>query len=129
MLSGSTRTRALLIYKDEILLVRNWLGTQQWSLPGGGVGNNETSRNGMQRELREELGIDIRPKHYQRLLKTRQKEHGAEFVAIVFQINLKSRVEFQIEKNELIEASWHKVSSLPDNLHPLVVHALKIKKK
>lgn len=128
-LAGTTRARALIVYEDEILLVRDWLGSQRWSMPGGGVRKGERSQQGLVRELQEELGLKIQPKQLKQIMKTKQDEHGARFLAIIFQINLTEKPKLTIKKNELIEAGWHSATKLPEEVHPLVSEALKIRKK
>jgi 8-oxo-dGTP pyrophosphatase MutT (NUDIX family) len=54
-----TRVRVLLIYKDEVLLVKNWFGPNIWQLPGGGTKIGESSTATAAREINEELGIKI----------------------------------------------------------------------
>src|SRR4051812_17481145 len=58
-LRGSQRTRVLIVCDEEILLVRGWLSTGQWSLPGGGLHKNEDPVAGAQREVAEEVGISL----------------------------------------------------------------------
>lgn len=129
MISGTKRTRALMICDEELLLVRGWLGSQRWNMPGGGTHKGEKSKKGLKRELREELDISIQQKHLKQILKIKQDEHGARFEAIIYQINLQSKPNFKIRKSELIEAGWHKIDNLPDHLHPVVKQALKARKK
>jgi len=127
-LAGSTRVRALLTYEDELLLNRAWIGSQKWSLPGGGVNKNEKPKKALKRELIEELDLKIPQKNYQRILKHHHTDHGADFLVILYQIDLDSRREFKVSRNEIIEAGWHKIDELPENTHPLVFEALKHRK-
>lgn len=129
IISGTTRARALIIYKDEVLLVRDWLGSQRWNMPGGGVHRGEKPKNGLVRELQEELSLEVQPKQLKQIMKAEQNEHGVRFLAVVCRLSLKSKQSFTIQKSELIEAGWHKLSKLPDNLHPIVLEALKASKK
>lgn len=127
-LSGSTRVRALMIYEEEVLLNRAWVGSQRWSLPGGGVDKNEKPKKALKRELIEELDLKIPQKNYRRILKHHHTDHGADFMVILYQIDLGSRREFKVKKNEIIEAGWHQIDKLPENTHPLVFEALKHRK-
>lgn len=127
-LAGSTRVRALLLFEDEVLLIRAWIGSQRWSLPGGGVNKNEKPKKALKRELIEELNLKIPQKNYHKILKHHHTDHGADHIVILYQINLKSRRNFEINKSEIIEAEWHKVDDLPDNTHPLVFEAFKHRK-
>ena len=49
--------RVLVLYGDEIILVRHRAGRTPWSLPGGGVHRHESFAAAAQREVREEAGI------------------------------------------------------------------------
>jgi ADP-ribose pyrophosphatase YjhB (NUDIX family) len=53
------RVSALLRWEDRILLIRHEKpGKEYWLLPGGGVNGGETLLDALNRELREEVGID-----------------------------------------------------------------------
>jgi ADP-ribose pyrophosphatase YjhB (NUDIX family) len=50
--------KALLSSDGKVLLVLHTYGPPQWELPGGGVHRHETPRDGIRRELREELALE-----------------------------------------------------------------------
>jgi len=55
------RAAGILVHQGQILLVRHEKGDQSyWLLPGGGVEYGETVEEGLKREFREEVGLDIR---------------------------------------------------------------------
>lgn len=56
-LRGTTRTRALVICRGEVLLVKNWLSDNRYGLPGGGMHAGEQLLAAMERELAEEVGL------------------------------------------------------------------------
>ncbi|MEL6151203.1 MAG: NUDIX domain-containing protein [Chloroflexota bacterium] len=58
------RASAIIIHEEHLLLHRGH-NDDWWSLPGGGIEAGETSRQTLQREMREELHTDI---HITRLL-------------------------------------------------------------
>ena len=53
------RAVALLRQEDRILLQRE-TGDDLWALPGGGVEAGESAETTVRRELREELGLEVR---------------------------------------------------------------------
>src|ERR1035438_9542189 len=61
-LMGSVRSRVIISCGDQILLIRNWLGPGDYTLPGGGIRKNEEPGDGAVRELKEETGLDIETK-------------------------------------------------------------------
>ena len=54
------RAAGILVKEDRILLVRHEKnGKSYWLLPGGGVDFGESVADGLKREFREEVGLDI----------------------------------------------------------------------
>jgi len=51
------RVRAMIQVGDEVLVVKHWLGDNNWHLPGGGKKNAEKSLETACREVEEELSI------------------------------------------------------------------------
>ena len=63
------RVRVVLLYEDEVLVVKNWFGPNSWQLPGGGRKRNEKIIEAGIREIKEELSIDLIEKQCQQLTK------------------------------------------------------------
>lgn len=53
------RTRAIIRSEGKILFVRNWLGLQRWSLPGGAADAGEELVDAIIREVKEEVGVEV----------------------------------------------------------------------
>jgi 8-oxo-dGTP pyrophosphatase MutT (NUDIX family) len=54
--------RAYILFYDQgqVLLVKNWLSTDEWLLPGGGIRSNESPESAALREVHEELGLQVK---------------------------------------------------------------------
>ncbi len=52
--------RLVLVRDGRVLLVRHWYAPWAWTLPGGGVGRDETREQALIRETREETGFQLR---------------------------------------------------------------------
>jgi ADP-ribose pyrophosphatase YjhB (NUDIX family) len=57
--------RALVVYHDQVLLIRHRGGGRPWSLPGGGVERYERLDEAIRREIREESGVLVRVERLQ----------------------------------------------------------------
>jgi 8-oxo-dGTP diphosphatase len=107
---------------DELLLVRNWGGKQQWGLPGGGVERNESPEAAAKRELYEEVGVDvaigsltyIATIHYQ-------------YEAVIYATRIRKDAVPAKPHNpwEITDLQWFSIKNLPADLSPLVSLALK----
>jgi 8-oxo-dGTP pyrophosphatase MutT (NUDIX family) len=51
--------KCALFNDGQVLLVRHTYGPREWELPGGGLRRGEDPFSAIQRELREELGVEI----------------------------------------------------------------------
>jgi 8-oxo-dGTP pyrophosphatase MutT (NUDIX family) len=51
--------KCVLVNDGQVLLVRHTYGPKEWELPGGGVRRAEDPFAGIQRELREELQVEV----------------------------------------------------------------------
>lgn len=58
LIKNTNRTYVAVIFDDQLLLTKNWLGFQnKWRLPGGGVRSDESATQAAIRELLEEVGL------------------------------------------------------------------------
>ena len=48
----TTRSRVLIICGDEVLLLKGWLSTGRWGLPGGGIRRGEDPVEAVLRETK-----------------------------------------------------------------------------
>lgn len=128
-MSDKLRTRALITNNGNVLLLRNWVGSQRWTLPGGGTHSGEAPKQGLKRELIEELGLDLDMEKFKQILNTQQHEETVDFPIAVFEIRIQKLPALAVNRPEIIEAKWFDAEKLPENLHPVVEQALKASKK
>lgn len=98
-------------------MIRNSYGHRQWNLPGGGVGKNETPEKAAQREVLEEVGVqvsDLIP--LGEYLSTRQYKNDTVYC---FYAEIRSN-SFEINNDEISEAAWFPKNTIPE-LHSSAV--------
>lgn len=117
------RSRVMLWNENsELLLVRNWAGKQEWSLPGGGVERNESPVNAAKRELHEEIGINVPIKDL-----TYVATLDYQYEAWIYSASV-SEAGFPVKPHnpwEIADMQWFSIASLPPDLSALVPLALK----
>lgn len=115
------RTRALIVWNDEILLVRNVADYNRWTLPGGGVKPGEDYTEAIAREIDEELSIRQPTAEFQLIKRYDKTEVGEPYDKICYLLDLSESRSLQITlSSEILEARWFSVSQLPDKLSPVV---------
>ena len=96
---------------NEVLLVRHTYGRRwQWDLPGGGVHRGEEPRGAVEREVREELGIE--PDDFVLVGELFERIGGKHDQLWCFRAEL-GRGELAPSPVEIAEARWFPHDSLP----------------
>lgn len=82
--------KAIIEHDGKVLLVRNT--EAHWQLPGGRLNEGENPREGIIREIKEELGADIEPGH---IFDTFifQNKNGCWHYLVVYECTLLSKIE------------------------------------
>ncbi len=120
------RTRALITWKDKVLLVRNVADHNRWTLPGGGPKPSESYIASIARELREELSIRQPAEKLQLIKQYDKTEVGEPYDKICYSLDLSgSRLSKITLSNEILEARWFSTTRLPLRLSPVVELALR----
>ncbi len=115
----SRRTRVLLICNNQVLLVRHRLDRPEWKVPGGGIKKGESAKDGVCRELKEELGLEVNVKDLIHLFDQAVTQQPFTYTAVCFAVELPSQ-EFRRHWLELARAEWFSIDALPVPMHPLV---------
>lgn len=120
-LKRTQRVRVLILFNNEVLLVRNWLSTQRWTVPGGGIHDGEDKLRSAQREINEELGILIDDKK----LISLGEYHNSEFTVDCFVYRAEEKFNISRNRFELIDAGWFKIDDLPEPRKRIVEELIK----
>lgn len=107
------RTRILIIYKDEFLVLRGWLGAGDWTLPGGGLHKGENSLQGVIREVTEETGLALFEHDILFLQSAVHGNKGLRFSYDSFYVTLKARPHVTVQKGEISAHAWQRLDA-PD---------------
>ena len=131
ILHGSRRVRVLIIAKEHVLLQRTSVGTQQWSLPGGGVEKHETDKQAVIREVAEEVGLKVEEDQMTVLGEDYRVVSGRrnwpKFTRVYCVASMPKIVEPTIVRPlEILEAKWFPLSDLPANHENTVNVALEL---
>jgi ADP-ribose pyrophosphatase YjhB (NUDIX family) len=123
------RVRVLILNeeKNEVLLVRSWLGHQKWTLPGGGIKSTETPAEAAAREVHEETGLRIPHDHLRELgVFADQSNKKYTYSVACYTIEIAKR-EPRFSKHrrlEMLDMSWFPLKNLPKDTSPTLAKAL-----
>lgn len=112
VLAHGKRARVIVTAKDKVLVVKPWLGSGKWSLPGGGIKSYEMPSQGAVRELAEETGIEATPSDLRELGESTFNHHGLRFTVVLFKLELLDTLKIKAQKYELADIAWLPVNSL-----------------
>lgn len=100
------RTRLVVVANGQLLLVKSWLGNDQWGLPGGGLHSREEPVTGALRELYEETHLKLKPQQLKYLYKDRASHYGLHFRYHCFAVNLAKTLPVSRQKYEITQLKW-----------------------
>jgi ADP-ribose pyrophosphatase YjhB (NUDIX family) len=123
--ASSKRTRVLIEAEGKVLVVQGWLGDRKWSLPGGGLRRGEVPLAGLIREVREEVGLNLKPNQLKPLFSDTYKDKGIHFSYTCFVVQLPKQLPLHPHKPEIVLAQWLPSTSLSaTNASPDVLSAV-----
>lgn len=108
------------------MLVKSWLGSGKWILPGGGVHKGEDVVAAALREVEEETALRLVPTQLEPITEGVADEHGLRFYYSSFVVCLPRRVQLVKQDEELSEAAWLPLESLGTrkDLSPFTRHVV-----
>lgn len=111
--------RGVIISKDQkqVFLVKHTT-SNQWYLPGGGVKKSEAPAVALQRELREEIGIQVELEQLKARSVHQNMQEGKKDTVHVFLVSLLEQDIEQTPNAEIEKGSWHPLNQLPSTTSP-----------
>ncbi len=113
---GSQGARIIIVDERRVLLVSHWYAPWAWTLPGGGVGKNETPEEAAMREAYEETGLKVNSIAGE--IGTYTGSMGKRDKLAVFYTGDFSGSLAMRPNLEIMARSWFDIDSLPDELSP-----------
>lgn len=113
-----------IVQKDgKILMIRNTYGKGRWTFPGGGIEKNETPEQAAIREVREEVGIEIKSlQHMGEFMSTAQ--YKEDHVSVFFATTQTKKITLQ--EDEIRDFKWVDPNTLPEFISGIALHALEL---
>lgn len=105
----SRRSRVVVVAAGSMLLVKSWLGTGAWGLPGGGAHRGEELVVSAIRELKEETGIDTTDTALRFIGRRTNHRPGFSFQSEFFVLELPEKPKLHIRRSEIADAKWIKL--------------------
>jgi 8-oxo-dGTP pyrophosphatase MutT (NUDIX family) len=126
-LSRTPRTRAVLQSGGKTVVVKGWLGSGRWALPGGGLHRGEEPLAGVIREVHEETGIVLQPAQMQSLGVELYRNHGIHFQCHYFAVELPEQLPLVAQLLEISDLAWMPSGTLTaKNANPDVLGGLRL---
>ncbi len=119
--SSPPRTRVVLHYKGQVLVLRNWLGTGEWGLPGGGLHRGEEPVAGGVREVAEEVGLTLKPSDLHELGRYHLRSSGIKIRYVAFWVECRTKPAIVVDGKEVVAAQWVDLDKLEE--YPLTSSA------
>jgi ADP-ribose pyrophosphatase YjhB (NUDIX family) len=110
-LRNSKRSRVIVTDGNHVLIIKNWIGPGSYTLPGGGLRNNELPEVGVIRELEEETGIVVGLNDLKLIMPKRlTTENGHSYQYIGYLLKVNRQPEITRQKFEIAEIKWVSIS-------------------
>lgn len=108
------------IFNDDgqVLLVRERIDHDRWTMPGGWCDILERPSSAIEREIREEAGIDAHAYHFAMLVDRDAWPHRPIYDRSIYKLfflcEARGPVDLSFTSDETSEVAWHDVDALPE---------------
>jgi len=100
------RSRIMVIKNNTFIGVKHSIGSNKWSLPGGGVKKGEDNKDAAIRELQEELGLVVQPHDVHELVGLTTYYEGGHFLRYVIYVATITGEVTVSHNHEISEVDW-----------------------
>lgn len=105
-------TKCFLFNGDRFLLVMQG-DNKKWTLPGGGLKSEESSKEGVKREVKEELGVDLN--NVEKIGEWETDSRGFSERIYYFKSQVEKDDVF-IDDGEINRFKWFKLDQVPESI-------------
>ena len=105
-LNRSERARVLIVFGDEVLVLKSWLGINKWALAGGGLHRGEAPIDAVRREVQEEIGVVLEKQSLQYLFSAPYSYHGFRYPCHYFATKFDRRPAVELQAFEVVDYAW-----------------------
>lgn len=117
----------VLIENNKILLSRRYntgYFDSNYGFPAGHLDGNETLKQGLVREVKEEIGIDLEPDNLELIHVMNRKIPDDERLDFFFSVKEWQGEPKIMETNKCDDLSWFELNNLPQNIIPYIKQAI-----
>lgn len=112
------RARVVVVCEGHILLVKSWLDSGRWYLPGGGLHKAEDPAIGAARELVEETGLQFDVTDLSHVESFRYRDKLISYDCHAYRLELSKQPKLKLQAQEITDAAWF----LPEEVIAMNVH-------
>lgn len=108
----------LIVSDNKILLILRNAGQEigKWALIGGIVDWNETVEEAMLREVKEEIGVNIKIVKLLGVYSDPTRDpNNTQTIALAYLLKLHDE-NFKLQKEEIKDVKWYPLNELPENM-------------
>ena len=105
---GKVAQKALVVRSDgKVLVTRDSRDPDTWELPGGRLNLGEKPVEGLERELKEELGVECVAEKVVLIEQAQQAQEGSAALFLIYQVSIKDETkELTVDPIEIAEMDW-----------------------